>query len=210
MAWMVSQPVTPREQGEAVPSLPEALEIAGAGAALRLWFLSASYMKSLAFSPESLVMWVKNQNRLQDAYVSASLGGKGTGMSPELEQANYDLKTAFASALDDNLDLAHFWPALFAFAKNVNTRAGKLSEPEAALVAEQLLACDRVLGFLEHSRLPLPRRKWPREAVELVVRREEARAAKNYVVADALRAELSAMGLRLEDHPAGMRLFMVG
>lgn len=207
LAWMVSQPVTPREQGETVPTLSEALEIAGAGAALRLWFLSASYMKSLAFSPESLVMWVKNQNRLQDAFVSASLGGKGRGMSPELEQANYDLKTAFASALDDNLDLAHFWPVLFAFAKSVNTRAGKMSEPEAALVAEQLLACDRVLGFLEHSRLPLPRQKWPREAVELVDRREEARAAKNYVVADALRAELAAMGLRLEDHPAGMRLF---
>ncbi|MBU4525781.1 MAG: cysteine synthase [Desulfomicrobium sp.] len=207
MAWMVAQPVTPRDQGEAIPSLPEALAMAGSGPALRLWLLSASYLKSLACSPESLVMWAKNQNRLQDAYVSASLGGTGESVAAELEQGIYDLKTAFASALDDNLDLAHFWPVLFAFAKSVNARAGKLSVAEAALVAEQLLACDRVLGFLDHARLPLPVRDWPKEAAELIRRREEARKAKDYVLADSLRAELAVTGLRLEDHCAGARLF---
>jgi cysteinyl-tRNA synthetase len=207
MAWMVSQPVTPREQGEKVPSLTDALAVAGTGPALRLWLLSASYLKSLAYSPESLAMWVKNQNRLQDAYVSASLGGSGNGVSPQLEQAIYDLKTAFATALDDNLDLAHFWPTLFAFAKTVNARAGKMSTDEAALVAEQLLACDRVLGFLDHARLPLAQKSWSREAADLVGRREAARKAKDFVLADALRAQLAGMGLRLEDHPAGVRLF---
>jgi cysteinyl-tRNA synthetase len=152
-------------------------------------------------------MWSKNQNRLQDAYVSASLGGTGEGIAAELEQGIYDLKTAFASALDDNLDLAHFWPVLFAFAKSVNARAGKLSAVEAALVAEQLLACDRVLGFLDHARLPLPNKEWPQEAAELIRRREEARKAKDYVLADNLRAALAAMGLRLEDHCVGARLF---
>lgn len=207
LAWMVAQPVTPRDQGEAVPALPEALALTGSGAALRLWLLSASYLKSLAFSPESLVMWVKNQNRLQDAYVAAFLGGRGQGVAPEFEQAIYDLKTAFASALDDNLDLAHFWPVLFAFAKTVNARAGKLSAAEAALAAEQLLACDRVLGFLDPSRLPLPERDWPREAAELIKRREEARKTRDYALADGLRGELAAMGLRLEDHGAGVRLY---
>ena len=207
MAWMVSQPVTSRDQGETVPSLPDALKLADSGAALRLWLLSASYLKSLAYSPESLVMWTKNQHRLQDAYVSASLGGTGEGMAPELEQAIYDLKTSFVAALDDNLDLAHFWPSLFAFAKTVNARAGKLTAAEAGLVAEQLLACDRVLGFLDHSRLPLAAGSWPREATEVVRRREEARKTKDFVLADELRAELASMGLRLEDHPLGARLY---
>lgn len=207
MAWMVSQPVNPRDPGETVPSLPEALKLADSGAALRLWLLSSSYLKSLAYSPESLIMWTKNQHRLQDAYVAASLGGTGEGMAPELEQAIYDLKTSFVTALDDNLDLAHFWPSLFAFAKTINARAGKLTAAEAGLIAEQLLACDRVLGFLDHSRLPLSTGNWPREAAELVRRREEARKAKNFVLADELRAELASMGLRLEDHPLGARLY---
>ena len=74
-------------------------------------------------------------------------------------------------------------------------------------MAEQLLACDRVLGYLDHSRLPLAEKSWPREAADLVGHREEARKAKDFVRADALRAELADMGLRLEDHPAGVRLF---
>ncbi len=207
LAWMVAQPVTPREPDLALPQLPEALGLVESGAALRLWFLSASYLKSLAFSSESLAMWSKNQRRLQDAYSAAVLGGKGEGVTPDMEQSIYDLKMAFTTALEDNLDLAHFWPALFAFAKTVNARAGRLTASEAKLVAEQLLACDRVLGFLDHARLPLAPRNWPAAAADLVTRREEARKAKDFVLADTLRAELSVMNLRLEDHPQGPRLY---
>jgi cysteinyl-tRNA synthetase len=208
LAWMVAQPVIPREQDLAVPQLPEALGLVESGAALRLWFLSASYLKSLAFSPESLAMWSKNQRRLQDAYAAAVLGGKGEGVSADMEQAIYDLKTAFTTALEANLDLAHFWPALFAFAKTVNARAAKLTAAEAKLVAEQLLACDRVLGFLDHARLPLAPRNWPAAAADLVARREEARKARDFARADALRDELALMNLRLEDHPQGPRLYI--
>jgi cysteinyl-tRNA synthetase len=128
-------------------------------------------------------------------------------MSPEMEQAVYDLKTAFATALDENLDLAHFWPVLFAFAKTVNARSGKLTAPEAAAAAEQLQACDRVLGFLDHARLPLAPADWPAEAAALVKEREEARKTRDFARADALRDALAAMSLRLEDHPQGPRLY---
>jgi len=208
-AWMVAHPVTPREPDQELPRLPEALGLADSGAALRLWLLSASYLKSLAYSQESLDMWAKNQRRLQDAYVAASQGGKGDGVSAEMEQAVYDLKSAFIASLEDNLDLAHFWPVLFAFAKTVNARAAKLSSAEARLAAEQLLACDRVLGFLDHSRLPLPRADWPEEAAALVASREEARTAKDFVRADTLRDALTSMHLRLEDHPQGIRLYRI-
>jgi cysteinyl-tRNA synthetase len=128
-------------------------------------------------------------------------------MAAELEQAIFDLKTTFAAALDENLDLAHFWPALFAFAKTVNARAGKLTVAEAKAVSGQLLACDRVLGFLDQDRLPLAPGSWPAEAAALVARREGARKARDFAQADSLRAELARMGLRLEDHPLGARLY---
>jgi len=128
-----------------------------------------------------------------------------------LETLSNKIANCLAILVEDTLralgDLAHFWPALFAFAKTVNSRAGKMSVDEAALVAEQLLVCDRVLGYLDHARLPLAEKSWPREAADLVGRREEARKAKDFVRADALRVELAEMGLRLEDHPAGVRLF---
>lgn len=211
-AWMVSQPVSDRELGGSVPTLADALILAGSGAALRLWLLSTSYLKSLAYSPDSIAMWTRNQHRLQDACIAASMAsGKSCALSPELEQSIYDLKTSFAAALEDNLDLAHFWPRLFAFAKTVNARsgAGTLSAAEGRAVTEQLLACDRVLGFLDRSRLPLTLAEWPLEAAALVARREDARKSKDFARADALRAELANMGLRLEDHPSGARLYRI-
>lgn len=206
-AWVVTQPVVSRDPGMAVVGLEEALVLAGSGAAVRLWLLSSSYMKSLAYSRESLLMWVKNQHRLQDAYVTAA-GSSGLGdlMHPELEQRLYDLKTGFAAALDENLDLGHFWPRLFAFARLVNTGASMFSAKELLAVKEQLAACDQVLGFLDHARLPLAPETWPPEARDLVQRRETARQSKDYARADALRAELANMGFRLEDHPSGPRL----
>ena len=207
LAWMIAQPVAPREPGQELPTLEQALELAGSGPALRLWLLSTSYLKTLACSPESLAMWAKNQRRLQDAFASAILGGRGEDVSPDMEQAIFELKTAFATALDENLDLAHFWPALFAFAKAVNSRSARLTAAEARLVVDQLLACDRVLGFLDHDRLPLAPADWPAEAAELVARREEARKSKDFSLADSLRDELAAMNVRLEDHPQGPRLY---
>lgn len=210
-AWMVAQPVSPRDPGDTVPSLQEAVRVAGGGTALRLWLLCTSYLKSLVYSTESLAMWAKNQHRLQDAFAVAALrAGKGGGVAPELEQAVYNLKTAFSTALEDDLDLAHFWPALFSFAKMVNGQSGKLTPAEFSLVAEHLLACDRILGFLDHGRLPLSPRDWPHEAADLVMRREAARQDKNFALADILRTELADMGLRLEDHALGARLYRTG
>ncbi len=154
-----------------------------------------------------MAMWVKNQHRMQDAANAASLGGGEGGLAPDLEQALYNLKTAFTAALDDNLDLAHFWPRLFAFAKMVNAKAGRLNAAEAEAVHEQLLACDRVLGFLDRTRLPLAPKDWPAEALDVVRRREAARQARDFVLADRLRDDLAVLGLRLEDHPLGARLF---
>ncbi|HCR14417.1 MAG TPA: hypothetical protein PKD41_07045, partial [Solidesulfovibrio sp.] len=55
--------------------------------------------------------------------------------------------------------------------------------------------------------LPLARSDWPQEASRLVVSREAARQAKDFDRADALRAEIEALGYRVEDAADGARLF---
>lgn len=209
-AWMIAQPIAPHIPGEALPSLDQVLHLSGNGAAVRLWMLSVAYGTSLTYTVESVRMWVRNQRRLQDAYVSSLRTGPGTNMDPGLEQALYELKTALNKTLDDNLDLAHFWPQLFAFAKMVNGRAGKLSAAEGQAIGSLLLACDRVLGFLVHERLPLAEDQWPAQIQDLVAQREAARHARNFVEADAVRAQIGEMGFGLEDHPHGVRLFRLG
>ena len=66
---------------------------------------------------------------------------------------------------------------------------------------------DTVLGILDDSQLPLARANWPGQALELAEKREKARVAKDFKLADELRVEIEALGLRAEDTPAGMRLY---
>jgi cysteinyl-tRNA synthetase len=66
-----------------------------------------------------------------------------------------------------------------------------------------LLRWDRVLG-LDLGRETAPREpELPSGAQALIDRRERARAAKDYAEADALRGELGAMGVDVEDTAAG-------
>jgi cysteinyl-tRNA synthetase len=204
--WMVAQPVVRREGG--APSLDQVLTSAGSGIAVRLWLLSSSHLKSLACTPKSLSMWRKNQHRLQDAYVAATMGDGPERARSEFTQALYDVKTALATSLDNNLNLAHFWPVLFRLAKMINGRTD-LSREEGDAAREQLLACNRVLGFLDKAQLPLARQEWPEEAAALVERRERARESRDFALADELRDELARAGLRLEDHQQGTRLYRI-
>jgi cysteinyl-tRNA synthetase len=45
----------------------------------------------------------------------------------------------------------------------------------------------------------------PKEAEELIKKREEARRAKDWKTADAIRQKLKAMGITIEDTPQGVR-----
>ena len=45
----------------------------------------------------------------------------------------------------------------------------------------------------------------PKEAQELIAKREEARKAKDWKTADALRQQLKAMGIVIEDTAQGVR-----
>jgi cysteinyl-tRNA synthetase len=45
----------------------------------------------------------------------------------------------------------------------------------------------------------------PKEAEELITKREEARKAKDWKTADAIRQKLKAMSITIEDTPQGVR-----
>jgi len=189
--------------------------------AVRMWLLSVSSHKVLVKTPETLGMWAKNRARVQDAAAALSAAsGREGAIGPEAEQMGVDLAKAFKEAVEDDLSLYRFWPALFAFCKTVQARlktaapasggavqgAAHLNPAEAKALLARLLAVDEVIRVLDREALPLARAKWPREAAALVAARETARAGKDFSRADALRRELLAAGFQVEDTAAGPRL----
>src|SRR4051812_5433903 len=106
---------------------------------------------------------------------------------------------AFRAAMDDDFDTAHALAVVFDAARRAN-RA--IDEGDADRASALVNAIDELLGVLGlaangdddgHDA----------EIDALVRERDDARAARDFARADALRDELAARGIKLEDTPTG-------
>ncbi|HBE95081.1 MAG TPA: cysteine synthase, partial [Desulfovibrio sp.] len=167
--------------------------------------------KTLPLTRQSLAMWAKNWRKVQDCAAALTLLAEGPGedVAEAAHQAVFDVKAAFAAALEQDLELHQFWPALFGFVKTVNGLAakGKLGGAGAKACLKALRHVDAVLGILDPVQLPVPLADLPEAVQDLLARREAARKSKDFKASDALRDEIATAGYRLEDTAAGPRLF---
>jgi cysteinyl-tRNA synthetase len=206
-AWLVGGPV---RGGEETLTIEDAALAMGGYHATRLWLLCAHYRRPLDASPKTLAMWAANWRKVRDTAANLShCAGNAAEAPSETLAAVEELRRELDQAVLDDLGLHHFWPKLFAFCRRANAAAsGKKADPaSAAACLEGLKAVDSTLGILDESQLPLARASWPAEAETLAAKRETARAAKDFALADDLRAKLEALGLKVEDTPAGVRLY---
>jgi cysteinyl-tRNA synthetase len=118
----------------------------------------------------------------------------------------------FRAALADDLNVSKALAALFAFVKEVNKAVEEGLVPgDRERVAAALADADRVLGVLDPT-------EWSEDGAgaaaaddeaeeieDLIRRREEARAGRDFAEADRIRDELTARGIVLEDTPQGTR-----
>lgn len=158
--------------------------------AFRLFFLSAHYRQQQSFSDAAIRGAQAAYRRLVRHAVELREANERSGAGAEAES----LRDRFRAAIYDDLNapqaLAVLWDAV---------RSDRLGGAEKwELVAE----FDQVLGLdLAEARLDVPEID---ERVERLIReREEARAARDYARADAIRAELLEQGIVLEDGPGG-------
>jgi cysteinyl-tRNA synthetase len=126
-----------------------------------------------------------------------------------VEQAVFDVKAAFKTALDDGLNLHHFWPALFKFIKQVNhwTADNALSGAAAKACLDELKAIDTILAILDPAQMPVPLGDLPGEVQGMVADRRKAREAKDFGLSDELRDKIAAAGFRVEDTGGAPRVF---
>ncbi|GAB6038910.1 hypothetical protein JCM15519_34690 [Fundidesulfovibrio butyratiphilus] len=178
----------------------------GSFGAVRMWLLGVHYRKPLDASEKTLAMWTRNWRKVQEAAANAlHTCAPGAHPSQEAKTRADELTSCLDQAVEDDLSLHRFWPRLFAYCRQANACA----PGEAQAYLEGLRSVDAVLGVLDRGRLPLARADWPEGADVLVGLRENARAAKSFEQADQLRAEIESLGLRVEDTPAGSRLYAV-
>ena len=166
----------------------------------RLFCLQSHYRKSLVFSYENLDNTVVAYNKII-ARIASLIAENDT--TPVDEAAAAELRQGFKSALDNDLNTSLAVTALYDLLKAKTNAATKL-----ALIAEY----DTVLGLdlikaAEKQNVkeekPVSDDPFIREIEELIQKRADAKKAKDYATADAIRKELSDKGVTLIDSSQG-------
>jgi cysteinyl-tRNA synthetase len=174
------------------------------GREIRYVLLSAHYRQSLNFCFDALDGARAALERLDEFKARleqvAGPGAPAPGVLPAYaEQA----KSLFFESLEDDLSISQALSALFDLVLQGNRAAneGRLSPSEAAAILGLFREMDSVLGVLSR-----PADQVDDRVQALVLRRQEARQAKNWAESDRIRDELAALGWTVKDTPQGPQL----
>ncbi len=167
--------------------------------AIRLFILSSNYRTPLSYSEEGLAGAEKGAERLARA---ANREGTATsGAAGSIDAGSF--REQFVEAMDDDFNTAQGISVLFELARTINQAADSGGNITAACRVLKELAGD-VMGL----RLPLVQSNaqsvQATPFIELLIKtRNDLRQAKQYKLADQIRANLSELGILLDDTPAG-------
>jgi cysteinyl-tRNA synthetase len=169
--------------------LSEALDRYGREAVVA-YLISGHYRQPLAFGPEQMDQAVAQVERLRNFFREHPVGGDGAASSPA---ARLD---AFREGLADDFNT----PRAMAEAFELVGEANREEVPGAAEALREMLELVGLESLAEAEGGA------DAEAETLMAEREEARAAKDFERADAIRDRLAELGWTVRDSGDGPRL----
>ena len=173
--------------------------------AMRWVLMATHYRQPNNFSFEAVEAAKQSLTRIRDFRIRLAELADAPGVEgASLEETCAACEKGFVEAMDDDLNISGGLGAVFDFVRHVNRQLdeGAVGEAGARNALALLDRLDRVMGILA----PPAEEGAPQDVLDRVQARQEARRAKDFAQADALRDELLAEGWVIEDTPDGARV----
>ena len=175
---------------------------------LRFFMLSAHYRSPLNFSADLMEAAKNGYERIVTGVSNLDYLAQNVGRSEADEQEKALLVqaeafiTRFDEAMDDDFNTADAISVIFELVKFANTNTGENSSIEfAGKLAEEIVRLSDICGLLVRKQAQI----LDEEIENLIEERKQARKAKDFARADAIRSELLEKGIVLEDTREGVK-----
>ena len=175
---------------------------------LRFFMLSAHYRSPLNFSADLMEAAKNGYERIVTGVSNLDYLAQNVGRSDADEQEKALLVqaeafiTRFDEAMDDDFNTADAISVIFELVKFANTNTGENSSREfAGKLAEEIVRLSDICGLLVRKQAQI----LDEEIENLIEERKQARKAKDFARADAIRSELLEKGIVLEDTREGVK-----
>ena len=173
--------------------------------AVRYLLASVPYRKSLNFRFSELGTAAAAIERVRNYKLRLATEKFREGINEQIVTRTAEADKTFREAMDDDLNTAKALAAVFEYITDTNTamNSGEFLSGNAEGANALLQLFDSVFDVLEVTRRP--DEITDAQVEELIARRQQAKKARDYKQADAIREELHAKGIILEDTKDGIR-----
>lgn len=188
----------------------DSLLASASASAVRYWLGSAHYRSTLDYSTTALAEAESALNRIKNfvrraSDVQTANGQTSGGVSGDRDAAEPTYASAFIDAMDADFNVPAALAALHDAVRAGNSALDDADTAAAASAAAQVTAMARVLGFevalgdAASAGADRADEATVAKIDALVLARRQARADKDFALADSIRVELSELGVVLED-----------
>ena len=185
-------------------TLRDLLEKGHTGREVRYLLLTSHYRETFNFTLDGLSGARTALARIDECV--GKLHEISGSAQPPIAPAIPKVLTQFQNALEDDLNISAAWAAVFEWVRETNKHisANQITPQEAALLVATWQKINSVLGLHTRQEDELSE-KLDESLQKLIDERTEAKKARDFEKADAIRDELKAQGWLIEDTPKGIK-----
>lgn len=177
---------------------------------LRFFMASVQYRRQINYSEENLKQAATILDRFKNTLTNINYRLEDDTASeavPDLAKAIEETEQKFVTAMDDDFNVQNALTAIYDLlpAVNANANSEKADKETLTLFEKKLAAWLLVFGVDTEKLCAQNAGSNDDEIEELVKKRDEARANKDWSTSDKLRDQLKEMGITIQDTPQGTR-----